>query len=318
MPVPYMGSKRGSASKIISVIKAYYPNASDLYDVFCGGFAISEEALKRGYNVYASDLNASIVNLIHEVLYGECIDEKTGKSIFEYPRFITRKEFYDYANKDDWFAGYIKCVWSFGNNNNKGYLYSPDNEALKSEAHNLVVDGKISDDLPVPKIIQKKVAKYKTYQGRRKALGYYARANRTEYRNIELERLRSLENLQRLRSLENLQRLRSLENLQRLRSLENLSYDQVKVRPGAIVYCDPPYIGTAEYIANDDTQFDHNKFYAWARNLSQTNPVFISEYHCPSDFKCIYEFERRQLLSKGNTKYNEKLYLLDNTKKEAA
>ena len=300
MPVPYMGSKRGSASKIISVIKAYYPDINELYDVFCGGFAISEEALNRGYNVYASDLNASIIDLIREVLYGECIDEKTGKSIFDYPRFIPRKEFYDNINKDDWYAGYIKCVWSFGNNN-KGYLYSPDNEALKLEAHNLVVDGKISDDLPVPKIIQKKIIKYKTYQGRRKALGYYARANNTDpIRNQELERLRSL------------------ENLQRLRSLENLSYDQVKVRPGAIVYCDPPYIGTAEYIANDDTQFDHNKFYTWARNLSLTNPVFISEYHCPNDFKCVYEFERRQLLSKGDTKYNEKLYLLDNTKKEAA
>lgn len=285
MPVPYMGSKRGSASKIVSVMRLYQPEATTVYDVFCGGFAISEELLKRGYNVHASDLNAAVVNLIRETLYGECKDPQTNDSIFEHPRFIHRGEFEARNNDDDWFAGYVRCIWSFGNNN-KGYLYSPENERLKEAAHNLVVDGVMSDELPVPKMVQKQIASYKTFQGRRKALGYYARAKHTEYRNIELERLRSL---------------------------ENLSYDEVDVEPGAIIYCDPPYIGTAEYIANDTT-FDHRKFYDWCREKAKTNPVFVSEYHCPSDFKCIYEFERRQTLSKGETKYNEKLFYLNGIK----
>lgn len=294
MPVPYMGSKRGSASKIVSVMRLYQPEVTTVYDVFCGGFAISEELLRRGYNVYASDLNAAVVNLIRETLYGECKDPQTDESIFEHPRFIHRGEFEARNNDDDWFAGYVKCIWSFGNNN-KGYLYSPENERLKEAAHNLVVDGVISDELPVPKMVQKQIATYKTFQGRRKALGYYARAKHTEYRNIELERLRSL------------------ENLQRLRSLENLSYDEVDIEPGAIIYCDPPYIGTAEYIANDTT-FDHQKLYDWCREKAKTNPVFVSEYHCPNDFRCIYEFERRQTLSKGETKYNEKLFYLNKIK----
>ena len=292
MPVPYMGSKRGSASKIVSVMRLYQPQATTVYDVFCGGFAISEELIKRGYNVHASDLNTAVVNLIHETLYGDCKDPQTNDSIFEHPRFIHRDEFEARNNDDDWFAGYVKCIWSFGNNNNKGYLYSPENERLKEAAHNLVVDGVMSDELPVPKIVQKQIVNYKTFQGRRKALGYYARAKHAEYRSIELERLRSL------------------ENLQRLRSLENLSYDEVDIEPGAIIYCDPPYIGTAEYIGNDMT-FDHQKFYDWCREKAKTNPVFVSEYHCPSDFKNIYEFERRQTLSKGETKYNEKLFYLN-------
>lgn len=291
MPVPYMGSKRGSASKIVSVMRLYQPQATTVYDVFCGGFAISEELIKRGYNVHASDLNTAVVNLIHETLYGDCKDPQTNDSIFEHPRFIHRDEFEARNNDDDWFAGYVKCIWSFGNNN-KGYLYSPENERLKEAAHNLVVDGVMSDELPVPKIVQKQIVNYKTFQGRRKALGYYARAKHAEYRSIELERLRSL------------------ENLQHLRSLENLSYDEVDIEPGAIIYCDPPYIGTAEYIANDTT-FDHQKFYDWCREKAKTNPVFVSEYHCPSDFKNIYEFERRQTLSKGETKYNEKLFYLN-------
>ena len=292
MPVPYMGSKRGSASKIVSVMRLYQPQATTVYDVFCGGFAISEELIKRGYNVHASDLNTAVVNLIHETLYGDCKDPQTNDSIFEHPRFIHRDEFEARNNDDDWFAGYVKCIWSFGNNNNKGYLYSPENERLKEAAHNLVVDGVMSDELPVPKIVQKQIVNYKTSQGRRKALGYYARAKHAEYRSIELEHLRSL------------------ENLQHLRSLENLSYDEVDIEPGAIIYCDPPYIGTAGYIANDTT-FDHQKFYDWCREKAKTNPVFVSEYHCPSDFKNIYEFERRQTLSKGETKYNEKLFYLN-------
>lgn len=296
MPVPYMGSKRGSASKIVSVMRLYQPQATTVYDVFCGGFAISEELIKRGYNVHASDLNTAVVNLIHETLYGDCKDPQTNESIFEHPRFIHRDEFEARNNDDGWFAGYVKCIWSFGNNN-KSYLYSPENERLKEAAHNLVVDGVMSDDLPVPKIVQKQIVNYKTFPGRRKALGYYARAKHAEYRNIELERLRSL------------------ENLQRLRSLENLSYDEVDIEPGAIIYCDPPYIGTAEYIANDTT-FDHQKFYDWCRERAKTNPVFVSEYHCPSDFKNIYEFERRQTLSKGETKYNEKLYYLNEMEQE--
>ena len=291
MPVPYMGSKRGSASKIVSVMRLYQPQATTVYDVFCGGFAISEELIKRGYNVHASDLNTAVVNLIHETLYGDCKDPQTNDSIFEHPRFIHGDEFKARNNDDDWFAGYVKCIWSFGNNN-KDYLYSPENERLKEAAHNLVVDGVMSDELPVPKIVQKQIVNYKTFQGRRKALGYYARAKHAEYRSIELERLRSL------------------ENLQHLRSLENLSYDEVDIEPGAIIYCDPPYIGTAEYIANDTT-FDHQKFYDWCREKAKTNPVFVSEYHCPSDFKNIYEFERRQTLSKGETKYNEKLFYLN-------
>ena len=94
-----------------------------------------------------------------------------------------------------------------------------------------------------------------------------------------------------------------------------MSYDEVDIEPGAIIYCDPPYIGTAEYAANDTT-FDHQKFYDWCREKAKTNPVFVSEYHCPSDFKNIYEFERRQTLSKGETKYNEKLFYLNELDEE--
>ena len=132
----------------------------------------------------------------------------------------------------------------------------------------------------------------------------------------QLQRLEQLEQLQRLEQLEQLQQLEQLEQLQRLEQLEQLqrlehkSYDEVEIKPGAVIYCDPPYAKTAGYKNAGD--FDHVKFWSWAREKSKTNPVFVSEYNAPSDVRCIYEFSRRQLLSKGKTCNNERVFYLNN------
>jgi DNA adenine methylase len=52
--------------------------------------------------------------------------------------------------------------------------------------------------------------------------------------------------------MERLQSLESLERLERLERLEDIefmgkSYEEVPIPDGAIVYCDPPYQGTATY-----------------------------------------------------------------------
>lgn len=56
----------------------------------------------------------------------------------------------------------------------------------------------------------------------------------------------------------------------------------------AVIYCDPPYQGTTKYSI---TQFDYNKFWEWCRKRSENNCVFISEYHAPDDFECIWSKE---------------------------
>jgi DNA adenine methylase len=53
----------------------------------------------------------------------------------------------------------------------------------------------------------------------------------------------------------------------------------------ALVYCDPPYAGTAGYAGMGT--FDTNKFWDIMRLWSQNNIVFISEYQSPKDFKCV-------------------------------
>ena len=101
-----------------------------------------------------------------------------------------------------------------------------------------------------------------------------------------------LERLQSLQSLESLQSLQRLERLQRL-SISQKSYDEVRILPDSVIYCDIPYRGTDEYISG---QFDYEKFYAWCEK--QKELVVISEYDMPEDrFCCVESVQKRSLLS---------------------
>ena len=109
--------------------------------------------------------------------------------------------------------------------------------------------------------------------------------------------------------LQSLQSLQSLESLQRLESLQSLEvhsgdYRAVEIPAGAVVYCDIPYRGTAEYTAGT---FDHDAFYEWA--LSRPYPVFVSEYAMPSEFVCVWDIKHRCILSgTANNAVTEKLF----------
>lgn len=87
-----------------------------------------------------------------------------------------------------------------------------------------------------------------------------------------------------------------LQSLQRLQSLQSLqtSYDQVEIQPDSIVYCDPPYQDTAQYITGN---FDNTAFWNWCRQ--QTELVVVSEYAAPDDFECVAVFNRRSKLQGG-------------------
>lgn len=98
--------------------------------------------------------------------------------------------------------------------------------------------------------------------------------------------------------------LRQLEQLQGL-EFYNLSYEQIPIKENSIIYCDPPYAGTAKY----DKTFDHKSFFDWAD--SQSSPVFISEYNISDKrFKEVWSIKKRSLLSSNKELKNkiEKVY----------
>lgn len=88
-----------------------------------------------------------------------------------------------------------------------------------------------------------------------------------------------------------------------------ISYKDVSiigVKP--IVYCDPPYEGTAEY---REGGFNHQEFYDWV--MEQKVPVYVSSYKVSDKrLKLVKAVNTRSLLASAYTKessYNyENLY----------
>jgi site-specific DNA-adenine methylase len=286
MPLPYLGSKRKSAGKIYQTIKNFNPEAEIICDLFCGGFAISEYFIQNGWEAISNDKNKYVIAILKQTIL-EGLDE--AKCL----EFVTREKFTDVMqNKDkyeDWYVGYVMCVWSFGNNQSK-YLFGKDTEPAKRAGHELVVN-KNPDPIKklIPNIPQKYIdgiLKQKDWHTRRIALLRVNKALQT--RIFELEQLQQLERIEQLEQLER-------PKLQFFCG----DYFDVKIPDGAVIYCDPPYKGTAEY---HEGAFNHNQFWDWVREKSKTNKVYISEYQAPSDFKKILEFSQVSTLARVQNK----------------
>lgn len=65
------------------------------------------------------------------------------------------------------------------------------------------------------------------------------------------------------------------------------SYDELEIPDKSIIYCDPPYKGTKQYLSSKS--FKHDNFWEWCREKSRSgHEVYISEYEAPFDFECIW------------------------------
>ena len=84
-----------------------------------------------------------------------------------------------------------------------------------------------------------------------------------------------------------------------------ISYLDMVIPDGSLVYCDPPYENTTAYKYN----IDHEIFWQWCRDLSLRNTVYISSYDAPKDFYCLWQKEVNVALDTHSTKKRtEKLY----------
>lgn len=300
MAIPYMGSKRKSAQKIYQTIINFNPNKKTIVDLFCGGFAIGELFYKNGFNVIANDKNKYVTALLDQTI-NKGLDEQKCLE------FITREKFEDVLknsdNYEDWYVGYVMCIWSFGNNQ-KVYMFGKETEPYKRAGHELVInkDPKLLKQLltNIPQKYIDGILKQTDWHKRRIALGKVAKVLKN--RILELQRLQQLERL------EQLERLQQLEQLQQLEIYSN-SYNEVEIPKDAIIYCDPPYQGTAEY---KEGAFNHKDFWNWVREISKSHKIYISEYNAPDDFEVLLSFSQKSTLQGGVQKHNnqpdEKLF----------
>ena len=332
--VPYKGSKSAIAKDIVAIL----PGGNRLVDLFCGGCAITDFALKN-----TDKFNKFLINDIDERNPKTYMKALNGVFRNE-DRWISRQDFFKLKETDD----YVRLCFSFGNDG-KTYMYGPQLEPYKRAIHHIVF---WEDYAPMEELcpaVVKIIHDYcdgKDQKGRRLALGKAVAAHVKAMGSVEYWQsnpmfravkvkwsedrrgisssqwnrgspLENLERLERLESLQSPESLQSLQSLERLQNLEHLQSQNVQIvasaddyrnyvyQDGDVVYCDPPYANTSKYTVD----FDNEAFWQWCR--TRDFPVYVSEYRAPEDFISVWSKEKRRLFSSSNLSANtiEHLFL---------
>ena len=307
--LPYQGSKNRIARRLVEAL----PPAPVLYDVFCGGCAVTHAALLSGKysRVVANDINGMIPHAFETAITGGFRNED---------RWISRNDFQKLYKTNP----YVAICFSFGNNLRE-YCYARELEPYKRALHYAIFwkdTGPWRELCPetadaLKKAVESERDRHKRRIGAGRAIVTALKAglmngtidpavmDKPIYRKIRKEktsglrirlesagRVERLERFERLKNLETLQTDESLCRLQNLERPERITdvdvppvltvttgdYRALNFEQGGIIYCDPPYKSTEERYGRE---FDFEDFYAWCEH--QANPVFISEYTMPED-----------------------------------
>ncbi len=90
-----------------------------------------------------------------------------------------------------------------------------------------------------------------------------------------------------------------------------VSFLDAPIVEGALLYCDPPYLGTTGYAGTP--VFDYSAFVRRVEEWSETCPVLVSEYDFPTG-RVVWAKDRARMLATGSgTRAVEKLFLIDRT-----
>ncbi len=96
------------------------PKTKYVYDLFGGGRAISFEFLQRPQieKVFYNELNTGVVELLKDIRVNGITDK--------YYKWVDRGTFQKHKGDNNWFGGFLKTCWSFGNNQ-RDYLFGKKN-----------------------------------------------------------------------------------------------------------------------------------------------------------------------------------------------
>ena len=299
--LPYQGSKNRIAKRLVDAL----PSAPVLYDVFCGGCAVTHAAMLSGkYQRFViNDRRGWLPAAFQKAIHGDYAHED---------RWISREDFERLKSTD----AYAAMCFSFGNDC-RSYMYAQGLEPYKRALHYAIfwrdfapwaalcpetADALASGLAPIEDRKQRRVqAGHFIVESLKAQLAAGTLTpdilDKPIYRQIRRVRAtsNSLQSLERLESLERLQSLQSLESLERLPgalTVYSMDYREMRFDEPGIIYCDPPYKDTADKSKDyADTSFDAEVFYSWCE--AQKLPVYISEYQMPEDrFVCIAEWDK--------------------------
>jgi site-specific DNA-adenine methylase len=229
--LPYQGSKNRIAKRLVDAL----PSAPVLYDVFCGGCAVTHAAMLSGkYQRFViNDRRGWLPAAFQKAIHGDYAHED---------RWISREDFERLKSTD----AYAAMCFSFGNDC-RSYMYAQGLEPYKRALHYAIfwrdfapwaalcpetADALASGLAPIEDRKQRRVqAGHFIVESLKAQLAAGTLTpdilDKPIYRQIRRVRatsnsLQSLERLQSLESLERLERLQSLESLESLQSLQSL------------------------------------------------------------------------------------------------
>lgn len=284
--LPYQGSKKKIAKKIVEIIKQNFGTDKIVYDVFGGGGAITAECLINGidvrYNDHCSFVSSALLKVINS-------DRDWLKTLI-----VSRDEFLKIrAKQDKTLDDELKMLVNSFGGNRRSYLYA---KSFADDKYNLA---------------REIIAKHDVFAG-------YKQTNAYQQARFKPERLQQLEQIERLQQLEQLQQLGQLERLQQLQQLQpfevtNKDYRAFSDVEGAVFYLDPPYENSDVDGYSDSKRFNHSEFYSWAAEMARENIVLLSSYTVSdARFEVVARFESaRSTLPGGNDKTrHEKLFMV--------
>lgn len=279
--IPYVGSKNKIAEKIIDKL----PPAKHFYDLFGGGGAMTHCALLSGKYKYVhyNEFNPLVFKAFKMAINGEFKGEN---------RWISREDFERLKDSDP----YVACCYSFGNDF-KTYAYGKNCELFKKAVHYSIV---FNDNSLLNNYIDLSNFKYNSENIKKRRSELHSLLKKSKL-NVEYGKPNQPVSQHQI-WLERLQELNIGGVL-----LSNLSYEQVPIENDSVIYCDPPYLKVIKKKRYNNSDFNHNSFYDWAR---KQNNIFISEYTMPDDFEVVYQKEKTCSLGLNNsTKTIEKLFV---------
>ena len=276
--LPYQGSKKKVAKKIVEIIKQNFGADKVVYDVFGGGGAITAECLKTGLDVKYNDHCSFITAAFQKVISS---DREWLKTLI-----ISREEFLKIrAKQEKTLDDELKLLVNSFGNDRQSYLYG---KAHADAKYNLAVEI---------------IAKHNVFSGYKQTETY-----RNAARPFDVGKPVKNQVLNQLQQLEQLQRLQQLERLE----VTNKDYRAFTDVEGAIIYLDPPYENADVDGYSDSSGFNHSEFYDWAVKMARENIVLLSSYTVSDDrFEEVFRFETaRSSLAGGFDKTRcEKLFV---------
>ena len=286
--LPYQGSKKKVAKKIVEIIKQNFGADKTIYDVFGGGGAITAECLINGLDVKYNDHCGFITAAFQKVISS---DREWLKTLI-----ISREEFLKIrAKQEKTLDDEIKLLVNSFGNNRQDYLYAKPHADAK---YNLAVEI---------------IAKHDVFFGYKQTETYQNAARQFDVERLEqLERLERVQQLQQLGQLQQLQRLQQLERVERV-EVTNKDYRAFSEVKGAIIYLDPPYENSNVGGYSDSRDFNHAEFYDWAVKMARENIVLLSSYTVSDErLEEVFRFDSaRSTLSGGIDKTrSEKLFIV--------